>query len=123
MIFLALAGRIVPAEGGEPGAKAESTLRTAEAFLADQDEGTRAKLGMLLTVFEWTAILRFGRPFTRLSAAKQDIYLRAWESSRYQLFRFGFASLRNLVLVSFYTQPSSWPSIGYPGPTDEVKKT
>jgi len=78
---------------------------------------------MLLNIFEWMAVFRYGARFTRLAAAKQDAYLRGWESSPFHLFRFGFASLRNLVLVSFYTQPQSWPMIGYPGPVLETKKT
>ncbi len=116
-VFLAIASRIVPDEGApSPGANSDATLTAAEKFLADQDEATRAKLRLLLRVFEWRAVLRFGKRFSHLSAEKQDAYLRAWQNSRLQLFRFGFSSLRNLVLLSFYTRPESWATIGYPGP-------
>jgi len=115
--FLAVAGRVAPREGaGAPGAGSELTLQAAEQFLQGQEETVRAKLGVLLKVFEWGALLFFGRRFTRLAAAKQDVYLRAWEHSQVQTFRFGFSSLRNLALLAFYTQPESWPMIGYPGP-------
>ncbi len=121
-VFLAIAGRVVPAGGPESsGANSDATLAAAEKFLADQDEATRAKLRLLLRVFEWRTVLRFGKPFSRLSAEKQDAYLRAWQNSRLQLFRFGFSSLRNLVLLSFYTRPESWAAIGYPGPVLEAK--
>ncbi len=122
-IFLAIASRIVPEEGpATPGAHSSPMLETATAFLASQDAGVQAKLKALLRVFEWLAVLRHGKPFTRLAAEKQDAYLRSWETSRLQLFRFGFASVRNLVLVSFYTQAQSWPAIGYPGPVLEMKQ-
>ncbi len=121
-IFLALADRIVPSEGpGVPGARSEATLRAAEMFLEGQDRSVKKKLALLLKVFEWGSVLKFGRRFTRLRAESQDAYLHAWEFSKLQLFRFAFSSLRNLILVSFYTQLESWPRIGYPGPVLEQK--
>ncbi|MGO9271464.1 MAG: gluconate 2-dehydrogenase subunit 3 family protein [Terriglobia bacterium] len=118
--FLAVAGRVAPRESaGAPGAGSELTLQAAEQFLQGQEETVRAKLGVLLKVFEWGALFFFGRRFTRLPAAKQDLYLHVWEHSRVQTFRFGFSSLRNLALLAFYTQPEAWPMIGYPGPVLE----
>jgi len=118
--FLAVAGRVAPDEGpGAPGPGSELTLQAAEHFLQGQEETVRAKLGVLLKVFEWGALLFFGSRFTRLPAAKQDVYLHAWELSQVQAFRFGFSSLRNLALLAFYTRPESWPMIGYPGPVLE----
>ena len=115
--FLAVAGRVVPDEGaGAPGANSELTLQAAEHFLEGQEETVRVKLGVLLRVFEWGALLFFGRRFTHLPVAKQDAYLQVWEYSQVQPFRFGFSSLRNLALLAFYTQTESWPMIGYPGP-------
>jgi hypothetical protein len=121
--FLALAGRIVPDEGpGAPGAESDATVAAAESFLASQDEGARTKLRLLLKVFEWGPAFKCGRRFTLLPAGEQNSYMQAWERSRIQLFRFGFSSLRNLVLLSFYTRPDSWPMIGYPGPVLETTK-
>ena len=115
--FLAVAARVVPSEGPTaPGARSQATVRAAEHFVQGQEAAARAKLGLLLKVFEWGAVFRYGARFARLSAANQDAYLRAWESSPVQSFRFGFSSLRNLVLLTFYTQPESWSMIGYPGP-------
>ncbi|HMD97935.1 MAG TPA: gluconate 2-dehydrogenase subunit 3 family protein [Terriglobia bacterium] len=118
--FLAVAGRVAPREGeGALGAGSELTLQAAEYFLQGQEETVRAKLGVLLRVFEWGALFFFGKRFTRLAPAKQDVYLHAWEHSQVQTFRFGFSSLRNLALLAFYTRPESWPMIGYPGPVLE----
>jgi hypothetical protein len=118
--FLAVAGRVAPRDGaGTPGAGSELTLAAAEQFLQGQEDTVRAKLGVLLRVFEWGAVFFFGTRFTRLAAAKQDAYLHAWEHSAVQTLRFGFSSLRNLALLAFYTRPESWPMIGYPGPVLE----
>ena len=121
-IFLAIAGRIVPDEGAQAsGARSEATLEVAEIFLGSQDESVRRKLALLLKVFEWGAVLRHGHRFTHLPGEEQDAYLRAWEFSRFQIFRFAFSSVRNLVFVSFYTQPETWSTIRYPGPVLETK--
>jgi len=115
--FLAFAARVVPGERpNAPGARSETTVRAAEQFVQGQDTALRAKLGLLLKVFDYGAVLRYGARFRRLSAANQDAYLRAWERAPVQGLRFGFSSLRNLVLLAFYTQPESWSMIGYPGP-------
>jgi len=120
--FLALAARVVPDEGPiAPGAASDATLDAAERLIASQDEPTRKKLRLLLGVVEWGAAVRFGKRFTRLHHGEQEAYLRAWECSRLQLFRFGFSSLRNLALLSFYTREESWPMIGYPGPVLDRK--
>lgn len=120
--FLALAARVVPDEGPlAPGAGSEATLDAAEKLIASLDEATRKKLRLLLGVVEWGAAFKFARRFTRLRREQQEAYLRAWEGSRLQLFRFGFSSLRNLALLSFYTRQESWPMIGYPGPVLEGK--
>ena len=91
-------------------------MRAAEQFVQGQDTALQAKLGLLLKVIDYGAVLRYGARFRRLSAANQDAYLQAWERAPVQSLRFGFSSLRNLVLLAFYTQPESWSMIGYPGP-------
>lgn len=62
-------------------------------------------------LFDWT----FAR-FTSLGDAEQDASLRGWMTSRIGLRRLGFQALRNLSLLGWYSQPESWPAIGYAGP-------
>jgi hypothetical protein len=95
----------VPDEGpAAPGARLEATLRAAEEFIQGQDTAVQAKLGALLKVFESGAVFRYCRRFSRLSA-RLDAYLRAWRRSPVQRLRFGFSGLRNLILLTFCTQP------------------
>lgn len=115
--LLAVAARVIPSEGSSaPDARLEAAVCAAEQFVQGQDAAVRAKLSLLLKALDWGAVFRYGARFTRLPTTKQDAYLHAWESSPVQSLRFGFSSLRNLVLLAFYTQPESWRAIGYPGP-------
>jgi hypothetical protein len=75
-------------------------------------------LPLLLRLFEWGPLLFDLTPsrFTRLDAARKDASLRGWMESRIGLRRLAFTGLRNLCFVGYYSQPETWPLIGYLGP-------
>ena len=43
-------------------------------------------------------------------------FLAQWRASRFDLLRAGYQALTQLIQASWYDNPSSWASIGYPGP-------
>lgn len=43
-------------------------------------------------------------------------FLRRWETSSFTLLQQGQNALTNLILLSCYSTPASWPQCGYPGP-------
>lgn len=53
-------------------------------------------------------------------SAEIEAFLKWWRFHRFALLQGGYAALHDLVLGSWYAQPESWESIGYPGPP-EVK--
>ncbi|HYJ80515.1 MAG TPA: GMC family oxidoreductase, partial [Longimicrobiaceae bacterium] len=73
----------------------------------------------LLTLLDHPATAALtGRPlrFTRMPAARQDAWLRAWETSRVPLRRTVFQALRRLVLSTHYAAPAAAEGIGWLGP-------
>ena len=42
-------------------------------------------------------------------------FLKRWESSSFTLLQQGQNALTNLILLSCYSSPASWPQCGYPG--------
>jgi len=44
-------------------------------------------------------------------------FLQRWRTSSFDLFVVGYEAMHDLVLGSWYADPSSWDAIGYPGPT------
>jgi len=106
---------------GEPDAPAladTDTIATIESLCAGLDPAITAPLGPLLRAFEWAPWIfdfTFTR-FTRMSPEQQDASLRAWMTSRIGLRRQAFYALRNLAFVGWYSQPGTWPLIGYAGP-------
>jgi hypothetical protein len=55
----------------------------------------------------------------RLDPAQKDASLEAWLTSRLALRRIAFLALRNLAFLGCYSQPETWPLIGYQGPLIE----
>ena len=108
-------------ETGEPGAPAVRDTRaldTIDGLCAGLDPALTAPLPLLLRLVEWGPLLfdfTFTR-FSRMSDAQRDASLRAWMTSRIGLRRQGFAALRNLAFLGWWSQDEAWPLIGYAGP-------
>ncbi len=56
-----------------------------------------------------------GRVFSGLSDAQAHAYLRRWATGA-TAQRALIAAFRQLVAVSYWRHPQSWPATGYPGP-------
>ncbi|HYH80960.1 MAG TPA: GMC family oxidoreductase [Longimicrobium sp.] len=114
----ALCRRMVPLPDGDP--RAAALARAVETRLATVDADTAALIARLLTVLGHpaTAALTSGVPvrFGRMSPARQDAWLRGWETSRIPVRRTVFQALRRLVLSTHYADPATYPGIGYRGP-------
>lgn len=56
------------------------------------------------------------KPFTGMSPAQRERYLRGWATSRIPQRRKAFQALKRLTTVTHYTTPGVAQTIGYPGP-------
>ncbi len=43
-------------------------------------------------------------------------FLARWRDHRVALLQSGYQALHDLVAGAWYSDPSAWPAIGYPGP-------
>jgi D-cysteine desulfhydrase len=77
----------------------------------------REAKGMLALIEHGTTPIggRFHR-FTRLAPAEREAFLAGLEA-RGGLASQAYRGLRDLVMLGFYQQRSTWPAIGYTGPT------
>ena len=111
--------RLVASDDGEaPAVRETDTMRTIDRICGGLDASVTSALPWLLRAVELGPILFDWTPsrFTRLDADGQDAALRGWMTSRLALRRQGFQALRNLAFLGYYTQPATWPGIGYAGP-------
>jgi hypothetical protein len=54
------------------------------------------------------------------SPAQVATFLQEWRLHRFAQLRAGYQALHDLVIGSWYADPSSWAAIGYPGPMPEL---
>ncbi len=111
-------------DSGEPGAPAVRETRsvaTIDALCRQLDPGISGALPLALRLFEYAPMLfdlSFSR-FSRMTDAQKDASLEAWMTSRLALRRMAFLALRNLAFLGYYSQPETWPRVGYQGPLIE----
>jgi len=94
--------------------------RVAGRIAALPRSADRAELDLLLRAFESRALNLLlngiARPFTAMSRAQRERYLRSWATSRIPQRRKAFQALKRLTTVTHYTTPGAGRAIGYPGP-------
>lgn len=63
-----------------------------------------------------------GLPDDWPQAKQEDIaaFLQNWRTSRLALLQTAYHGLHDLIIGSWYSEPSSWAAIGYPGPIKEL---
>lgn len=54
------------------------------------------------------------------SAADVDAFLQRWKTSRVGMLRAGYKGLCQMLVMSWYLQPQSWPVIGYAPPAKSL---
>jgi hypothetical protein len=67
---------------------------------------TRAALIVGLTTFELSAVLRYGRPFSRLSDDDARAWFEAWWDSPVSLFHELVKGIRAILAYAYYEQPA-----------------
>jgi hypothetical protein len=83
--------------------------------LAQRPAALRRQLGALLSFVEWLPVLRYGRRFTALDAARRALVLAALERAPALLLRRGIWGLRTLALLGYYARPAAAAEIRYRG--------
>lgn len=101
-----------------PAVRDTHAIATIDRTLAGVDEDVVSQLRWLLSIFQYAPPLLELRmtTFTGMSPADQDDYLRGWASSRFETRRLAFRALKNLSMLGYYTQDSTWRGIHYDGP-------
>ena len=90
----------------------------ADQYLQGLPSADLRDVRMLLHFVEQGAPLLVGHTarFTHLGVSAQDAVLRAVERSPVGRLRQGFAVLKAVAEMAYYSQDSAWSAIGYPGP-------
>ena len=112
-IFRAVASTIVPEAAALDEQGWREVVQVIEALLRDRPESLKRQIRIFLGAIQWLPVVRYGRPFTRLDAARRARVLAHLQNDRIQKIRVGFWGLRTIVLAGYYGRPAAADAIGY----------
>ncbi len=109
-IVRAVVSTIVP----EAAALDESGWRDfhqiVDALLRNRPPSLKRQLRLFLGAIQWLPVVRYARPFTRLTPDRRTRVLAHLENDRIQKIRVGFWGLRTIVMAGYYGRPGWKPS-------------
>lgn len=109
---------------GELGSQASKRLLIKfDEIINTLDKGSRDLLMQLFDALSYAPLrLVLGAPLSWQAATANDIehFLNDWKNSFISLKNLGYASLCKLISVSWYMQPETFISSGYPGPPKKI---
>lgn len=115
-VLEAVARRLVPAFGGQPGAGDLGVPTFLDYRLAALPKAQVADLNRALESIEDLTWLRLRvKPFTLMGPAEQDAHLRSWQGGTATQGQ-AFAALLRLVSFHHHVLPRAWVPLGYAGP-------
>lgn len=95
-------------------------LRNIDGAISGLPQSIQEELRQLFSLlsFQLSKALVAGI-WTRWNQASVDslqFFLSSWQESYLTLLRTGYLGLHQIIVGSYYGEPMSWQSIGYPGP-------
>ena len=108
-----LAARIVPETADLDTVGMSRFIGLIDEALLERPPSVRRQFGIYLGLLRWAPLARFGGPFEKLSADRQDAVLRWFESCPVGLLRAGFWGLKVLIFMGYYGQPETNAVVGY----------
>jgi hypothetical protein len=112
-ILSAVARRVVPGLAGADAATAERFLEIIDDALLARPAAVRRQVGAFLGLISRLPIVRYGRGFEGLNAARQDAVLGWLQECPVSLFQKGFWGLKSLIFMGWFGQVELWPELGY----------
>ena len=123
MVPAMLAGVLPPEPAARASAIAATTERVHQAIrglpLGAQKE-VQDLFGLLALAPARRALTGISGGWANASAAQVASFLQEWRFHRLAMLQTAYHALHDLVIGSWYADPSSWSAIDYPGPIKEL---
>jgi hypothetical protein len=112
-LLLTIGERIAPGIRDLDAAARDRVVAIIEHAIASRPSGVQRQLRLFLSVMRWLPVLRYGRPFERLDAPRQDAVLGWFHDAPLTPLRHGFWGVKTLVFMGYYGRPEIGDAIGY----------
>jgi hypothetical protein len=112
----------LPADVAERNKALQSHLERLEAAIAAFPQPVQAELSQLLTLLATApgrvALAGLSSPWLQASVAQVQEAMQGMRLSSLALKQQAYHALRDLTNAAYFSDPSAWQRMGYPGPTD-----
>ena len=118
-----LAGALPVAPGARMAAISATTERVHQAIRGlplGAQKDVQDLFGLLALAPARRALTGVSGPWSGASAEQVATFLQEWRFHRLAMLQTAYHALHDLVIGSWYADPSSWSAIGYPGPMKEL---
>ena len=112
-VFRALVCAVVPEAASLDEQGWGDAERLVETALGMRPASLQRRVLLFLRFIEWLPLVRYGRRFTSLDAARRAQFLSSLQDHPVQLIRLGFWGVRTLALMGYYGRPEAAKAIGY----------
>jgi hypothetical protein len=102
----------------------QSEIDRIQEAIAGLPLNTQKEIQDLFSLLAVAPARRFlaGIPNQWQNARQEDVaaFLQKWRTHRFTMLQSAYHALHDLIIGSWYADPSTWASIGYPGPIKEL---
>ena len=112
-ILRAIGATVVPEADRLDEAEWMALERIIADTLAARPRAVRRQLLLFVRLLQWLPLVRYGRRFTQLDAARRTRFLETLQNSAILLLRRGCWGVRTLLLMGYYGRPEAARAIGY----------
>jgi hypothetical protein len=110
----------LPEEPAERASSLDRHLERMETTIGGLPRHVQDELGTLLAVLSCAPLRRtlaaLAPPWAAASIDEVQAALQSMRASSLTLRRQAYAALRDLTHAAYFSDPSTWPTLGYPGP-------
>jgi hypothetical protein len=123
MVPAMLAGALPAEPAARAAAVASTTGHVHQAILGlplTAQREIQDLFGLLALAPARRALTGVSGPWAGATEAQVGAFLQAWRFHRLGMLQTAYHALHDLIIGSWYADPASWASIGYPGPMKEL---
>jgi len=110
-IFLSISEVIIPEGERDSGAKGEKYRERAKEFFDNMPREGRLIFSTICILINLNSIIRYFKPFPKLSIEKKEKIIRSWENSRIMRKRTMFSAIKGLVSLIFMSIEDNVPEL------------
>lgn len=112
-LLLTIGARIAPGIDALDAAGRDRVFAIIDQAVRQRPLHVQRQLRLFLQVLRWLPVLRYARPFERLTPREQDAVLGWFLDAPIAPLRHGFWGVKTLVFMGYYGRPEVWAEIGY----------